>query len=557
MFYESRLKDGQGMAKLRFRPWHHSALLAPYRFFDVEGMHQSAPKGHSLVNIAELKVAMQLYDRLSTDCKNYDFRGKVGIITPYKGQLKELKARFSQRYGQRVFSEVEFNTTDAFQGRESEVIIFSCVRASTKGIGFLNDVRRMNVGLTRAKCSLWVLGSSKSLIQGEFWRHLVEDAKARSLYTSGDISSLLQRPLLTEDMMRDDVEMGGASPTASSAASSGKLSVRASSPVKSGPRKTSMSQLSESGQEGGPKFPVSSIHTGVPDPPRPASNASSASSYTPVPKSGPDGTETLEGHPRPTEPRLNGGVNGPSGGRFGLNPHAVCNICGSDTHFSHACDNDIARTASLGHCSRCNLPGHTRNTCDAPRCLECGAVGHMRADCDAEVGIRLSLKEKEEVEKQETHFRRGKDRARERRAEDQLGEHAAKVPVVGSTLSPYGTATIEQVKRGSSGFITPAESKRKREEPAFVQAPKGHKAMRVSKGPSVLVPVPSSGGDGRPPEEAVGRVLALQGPENEPAQSETVRKGKAIVGSTARPPLGATVMKKKRPKDDDMFMKKR
>ncbi|KPI36972.1 Helicase SEN1 [Cyphellophora attinorum] len=185
-FYDSRLKDGAGMAKLRARPWHHSSILAPYRFFDIQGMSESSTKGHSLINIAEINIAMALYDRLTTDVRKYNFRGKIGVITPYKGQLRELKSRFRIRYGEDITSAVEFNTTDAFQGRESEIIIFSCVRASTKGIGFLNDIRRMNVGLTRAKCSLWVLGNSGALNQGEFWRGLISDAKSRKLYTDGD-----------------------------------------------------------------------------------------------------------------------------------------------------------------------------------------------------------------------------------------------------------------------------------------------------------------------------------------------------------------------------------
>ena len=172
-------------------------------------MSEAATKGHSLVNVAELNVAIKLYERLIRDVPKYDFRGKIGIITPYKGQLKELKFRFKQRFGDGITSTIEFNTTDAFQGRESEIIIFSCVRASTRGIGFLNDIRRMNVGLTRAKCSLWVLGNSQSLVQGEFWRGLVNDAKERDLYTDGDIQELLSRPLLTADMMKDDIEMTG------------------------------------------------------------------------------------------------------------------------------------------------------------------------------------------------------------------------------------------------------------------------------------------------------------------------------------------------------------
>ncbi|KAJ6151321.1 hypothetical protein N7470_007915 [Penicillium chermesinum] len=207
-FYDNRLQDGDGMAKLRTRPWHQSELLGPYRFFDVQGMHQNATKGHSLINYAEIRVAIQLYDRLLTDFKGYNFNGKIGIITPYKGQLKELKQQFSHRYGEDILKKVDFNTTDAFQGRESEIIIFSCVRASNKGIGFLADIRRMNVGLTRAKCSLWVLGSSRSLVQGQFWNSLIQDARTRNIYTEGNIAQMLDRPQFTgyKHVEMEDVE---------------------------------------------------------------------------------------------------------------------------------------------------------------------------------------------------------------------------------------------------------------------------------------------------------------------------------------------------------------
>jgi senataxin len=193
-FYDGRLLDGGNMAGLRQRPWHASALLGPYRFFDVQGQHSAAPKGHSLINKAEIEIALQLYKRLTSDFGEYDFKGKIGIITPYKSQLRELKNQFRGKYGEQILEDVEFNTTDAFQGRESEVIIFSCVRASPAGgIGFLQDIRRMNVGLTRAKSSLWVLGNSQSLVRGQFWRKLVEDAKERKRYTEGNLHAMLKK----------------------------------------------------------------------------------------------------------------------------------------------------------------------------------------------------------------------------------------------------------------------------------------------------------------------------------------------------------------------------
>lgn len=191
-FYDGRLLDGDDMSGLRQRPWHSSALLSPYQFYDVQGRHSTAPGGRSSRNEAEINVAMQLYKRLTMDYGDVDFKGKIGIITPYKEQLRALKARFSQQYGLDILSDVEFNTTDAFQGRECEIIIFSCVKASETGsVGFLKDIRRMNVGLTRAKSSLWVLGNAPTLCRGEFWNKLIVDAKKRGRFVEGNLMAML------------------------------------------------------------------------------------------------------------------------------------------------------------------------------------------------------------------------------------------------------------------------------------------------------------------------------------------------------------------------------
>lgn len=194
-FYERKLVDGDGLGSLRVQPWHGSALLGPYRFFDVKGSQERGARGQSLVNTEELKVAMKLYQRIRQDYPDVDLKGKIGIITPYKAQLFRLREQFVDHYGEKIKEHIEFNTTDAFQGRECEIIIFSCVRASpTGGIGFMTDIRRMNVGLTRAKSSLWVLGDSRALSQGRYWRQLIEDAQQRDRYTEGNILQMLSHP---------------------------------------------------------------------------------------------------------------------------------------------------------------------------------------------------------------------------------------------------------------------------------------------------------------------------------------------------------------------------
>ena len=191
-FYDGKLLDGPDMAKLTAKPWHADPLLGPFRFFDVQGMHQSGPVGHSLINRAEVNIAVKLFKRLKDCAYGYDFYGRVGVITPYKSQLKELRNTFSNHFGSDITKAIDFNTTDAFQGRESEIIIFSCVRASGNGIGFLSDIRRMNVGITRAKSSLWVLGNSENLMQGEYWSKLIVNAKARKRFTTNVDAAIAQ-----------------------------------------------------------------------------------------------------------------------------------------------------------------------------------------------------------------------------------------------------------------------------------------------------------------------------------------------------------------------------
>lgn len=181
-FYAGRLEDGPDMARLTTRPWHTDHLLPPFRFFSVKGAERSS-LGHSYLNVEESQLAVAIYERLKRAAPGFDFDGKVGCVTMYKGQVMELKRAFANRYGSGIEQRVDFNTVDGFQGQEKDIIILSCVRSGQNGLGFLTDARRINVAVTRAKSSLFIVGNADGLRKASgspgLWRHLIDQSEAR------------------------------------------------------------------------------------------------------------------------------------------------------------------------------------------------------------------------------------------------------------------------------------------------------------------------------------------------------------------------------------------
>lgn len=183
-FYDGRLKNGPRVETLNIRPWHSTYPLSPYKFFDiVTGQERQNAKSMSYVNMEEIRVAIELVENLLNKFeREFDFSGKIGIISPYKEQTLRMRREFGSHFGKSIVQYVDFNTIDGFQGQEKEIIIISCVRAddTKSGVGFLKDFRRMNVALTRAKTSMWILGYQKSLIKNGLWKHLISNAKQRN-----------------------------------------------------------------------------------------------------------------------------------------------------------------------------------------------------------------------------------------------------------------------------------------------------------------------------------------------------------------------------------------
>lgn len=184
-FYARKLTTGDTNFDRTKRDWHDSQYFTPYRFFDVRGAQEKSQRTKSLFNKSEAQTIYQFYKALQEKLGHESIAGKVGIISPYKQQVTLLKKVFEAQLGNIALSDVDFNTIDGFQGQEKDIIIISTVRAEAdpRGVGFLNDTRRMNVAITRAKSALWIFGNERSLVTSPVWKRLIDDAKSRNMFT--------------------------------------------------------------------------------------------------------------------------------------------------------------------------------------------------------------------------------------------------------------------------------------------------------------------------------------------------------------------------------------
>ena len=129
-------------------------------------------KAEAMLCIEELKKYINKIGKERLLDERIDF----GVISPYKAQVQYLRQLVKKDAFFKPFrSLMTINTVDGFQGQERDVILISLVRANEDGqIGFLNDLRRMNVAITRARMKLIILGDASTLTKHPFYKKLYE-----------------------------------------------------------------------------------------------------------------------------------------------------------------------------------------------------------------------------------------------------------------------------------------------------------------------------------------------------------------------------------------------
>lgn len=173
--------------------------LNPVMFFNLTTHEET--HGKSFRNQMECHFVMSFLTYLAPLLKDYS----IGIITPYKSQVELIKNEIHNRKHSKVTSSsttnstsstssnsnmidentvnnwkdliIEVNTVDGFQGKEKDFIILSTVR--TRSLGFLTDLRRLNVAITRAKKCLILVGNERLLREDKIWKDMFDDLHKR------------------------------------------------------------------------------------------------------------------------------------------------------------------------------------------------------------------------------------------------------------------------------------------------------------------------------------------------------------------------------------------
>ncbi|XP_077235510.1 uncharacterized protein LOC143877385 isoform X2 [Tasmannia lanceolata] len=200
-FYSSKIWDAP-FVKCKSFEQHYlpGGMYGPYSFINIsDGKEVLDDVGHSLTNMVEVAVVMEILRRLS---KAWATTGSqklsVGVIAPYSAQVFAIKERLGPKYEIPDLFSVTVNSIDGFQGGEKDVIILSTVRSNSSGsIGFMSDLQRTNVALTRARHCLWILGNEVTLIKsGSVWETLVRDAIDRRCFFNADEDKGLTKAIL-------------------------------------------------------------------------------------------------------------------------------------------------------------------------------------------------------------------------------------------------------------------------------------------------------------------------------------------------------------------------
>ena len=164
-----------------------SSVSAANQNSDLNFKEQFVGESFGRINKAEAELTLLTLAEYFTKISKrrvLEERIDVGIISPYRAQVQYLKKLIKKYEFFKPYRRlISVNTVDGFQGQERDVILISLVRSNDEGqIGFLKDLRRMNVAMTRARMKLIILGNKDTMTKHPFYKKLWEYVEAINNY---------------------------------------------------------------------------------------------------------------------------------------------------------------------------------------------------------------------------------------------------------------------------------------------------------------------------------------------------------------------------------------
>lgn len=191
-FYNDELEADTSVADRALTREEDDAFYnKPIEFIDTAGCsfdEEQNPETLSSFNVQEGNLLLKHLQELINwhHALDYTTSVDVGIISPYKEQVGWLKDNIGHyEIRQEKISELRIRTIDGFQGEECDIIYISLVRSNAEQqIGFLSDLRRMNVAITRARKKLVVIGDSATIGSNPFYKSFIEYCEVNGFYRS-------------------------------------------------------------------------------------------------------------------------------------------------------------------------------------------------------------------------------------------------------------------------------------------------------------------------------------------------------------------------------------
>jgi len=232
-FYSNKIINGDNVvSKKWYKEWcRQNKDFGPLVFYDVKGFTNNS--NASLNNVKEVSEIIDYIKKFIQSPEFINFNTEISIISPYRAQVNLIKYRLRNYYKDtlkkydakldmeefrklsindkklklklddndkiekkekkniikrfNILDNIKVNTVDSYQGQESDIVILSCVRSRTTKLGFLQDKRRLNVSITRARYSLIIFGDSETLCKDKEWEKIINEIKMMKCYRTVSI----------------------------------------------------------------------------------------------------------------------------------------------------------------------------------------------------------------------------------------------------------------------------------------------------------------------------------------------------------------------------------